>query len=506
MAQDVLSDGYVNLCIDPSLNFAEGKCRILVEGQIYDPGLGCPVTPDVIMRINSTRDLDCQFGPGSPLAEALKRVMCQCPNEVEVFALPRLDAVGAVAAEYTLTVAGTATSDGRATFYMGDSAYNIDVRVRENDTASDVAALIVAAIPDAFPFTATAVAGVITLVAKNGGTIGNHLNVTYNWAGRSGYAPAGLAFSFAQSVEGAVDPVAPAGGYASIIGDCCYSCFILLSENTDWQESFRDMIRSAWSCDKPQCFGHGYVYNAGTLGQILSTGDNSGELSRMAHSTEDPILPYLKIAAFGALSCCSACDNPELSVQGPVNGLLSCVQMPTTCTASFSYDDTVALREAGFVVTGPATIGTGTLTSPYVFNDVTNYLYDEQGRPNATFRDAASRRLAAATGISIAEKLQEFNGLALFTRNTNIREGVLGTNPRLMLANIRAWAKDNVGVLFSEFDNIDQDIQLFTDFQTAPKCQGKPGHLHLNMRYRPPVRIDRVNVNLQPALLDNCDR
>lgn len=508
MAQQALSDGFVNLCIDPNLNFADGTCRVFIEGQVYDPEEGCPIVPDVITRVNSLRDVDCQFGAGSPLAEAIKRVFCQCPDRIEVYALPRLDStdVGALAAVYTLTVAGTATEDGRATFFMGDAAYNLDFRVRTGDTAAEIATVLAAEISDAFPFTATVSGAVVTLTAKNKGTIGNHLNVIYNWAGRSGFAPAGVTFALAQTVVGAVDPVAPAAGYASIIGECCYSCYILLSEDTDWQESLRDHIRDAWSCDKPQCFGHGYVYNVGDLAEVLATGDNSGELSRMAHHPDDPIFPYLKVASFAALSCCSACENPELSIQGPDNGLLSCVSMPASCTAYYSYDEQVQLREAGFVVTGPSNIGTGTLTNPYVFNDVTNYLYDDLGRPNATYRDASSRRLAAATAISIADKLQEFNGLGLFTKNTTIREGVRGTNPRLMLANIRAWAKENIGVLFSEFENIDKDIQLKTDFEVAPRCAGKPGRLHLNLRYRPPVRIDEIVTTLQPALLDNCNR
>lgn len=508
MAQQALSDGFVNLCIDPNLNFAEGTCRVFVEGQVYNPDEGCPITPDVIIRVNSLRDVDCQFGAGSPLAEAIKRIMCQCPDRIEVYALPRLDSTdaGAAAATYTLTVAGVATEDGRATFYMGDAEYNIDFRVRAGDTAEDIAERLAAAISPSFPYTAMAAGGVVTLTAKNKGTIGNHLQVIYNWAGRSNYAPAGVTFALAQTVVGAGDPTGPAAGYSSIIGECCYSCYILLTENTDWQEALRDHIRDAWSCDKPQCFGHGYTYNVGTEAQILATGDNSGELSRMAHHPDDPLFPYLKVAAYGALSCCSACENPELSIQGPDNGLLTCVSMPATCTAYFSYPEQQNLRANGFVVTGPSNIGTGTLTNPYVFNDVTNYLYDDLGRPNATYRDTASRRLATATAISIAEKLQEFNGLALFTKNTVVREGVRGTNQRLMLADIRAWAKDNIGVLFSEFEDIDSDIQLRTDFETAPRCAGKPGKMHLNLKYRPPVRIDEITTNLQPALLDNCNR
>jgi hypothetical protein len=181
--------------------------------------------------------------------------------------------------------------------------------------------------------------------------------------------------------------------------------------------------------------------------------------------------------------------------------------MPESCTPGWTFGEVTQLQTNGFVVSGPATTsGQGNYTSPYIYNDVTNYLRDEKNRPNATFRDASSRRLAAATGVALAEFLQQFNGLAVFTKNTNIRTGIIGTNPRLMLGKIRKWAQDNVGILFSEFDNINEDIQLLTDFEVQPKCVGQPGIFHLNMRYRPPVRGARINVNLVPALFDNCDR
>ena len=79
-----------------------------------------------------------------------------------------------------------------------------------------------------------------------------------------------------------------------------------------------------------------------------------------------------------------------------------------------------------------------------------------------------------------------------------------GTNPRMILGQFRAWAKSQVGYLFSEFDNIDKDIQLKTDFEIAPKCQGIPGKLWIDFIYRPPVRISTIIINAQPALLSNC--
>ena len=153
----------------------------------------------------------------------------------------------------------------------------------------------------------------------------------------------------------------------------------------------------------------------------------------------------------------------------------------------------------------PAVGGTGALTNPMITNDITNSRRDVDGRANLTFRDVSSRRLAASTSQAFAEKLQEYNGLGLFTKNTDIKAGVKGTNPRLILGGLRIWAKDNVGVLFSEFDNLDTDLTLKTDFEIAPECQGVPGKLYANMVYRPPVRITSVTANLQPKLLDNCN-
>lgn len=507
MAQDALSDGYVRLCIDPSLNvFAEG-CKILVEGQMTAAG---DATPNAIVCVNSTTDLAKMFGQGSILTESLRKVFCQCPNKLSVYALPRLDAAGSVAAQYTLTVGGDPTTDGRMQLFLGDGVYTIDIGVDVGETPVDIAAAIVAALSEDFPYTAEvgedADANVITFTARNAGTIGNHLTVIFSNLGScASIVPEGVTLAFAQTVTGTGSP-APTD-YGTVVNECCFAVYALMADSEAWQTNLRNWIRSAWDCDKPQCFGHGYVFNRGTVGQILADGDNSAELSRVAIPVNYPVFPFFTVAAYAALSGCTACDAPELNIQGPTNGLLSCITMPETCTPGFSYPEVVQLQNAGFVVTGPATSsGQGSFTSPFVYNDVTNYQRDDKNRPNATFRDASSRRLAAVTASEIAVELQKYNGLSLFTKNTNIKEGVKGTNVRLMLAGFRKWASDNVGIRFSEFDNINEDIRLYTDFQVKPQCVGEPGVLHLFMKYRPPVRISRVNTYLQPALFDNCPR
>jgi hypothetical protein len=242
----------------------------------------------------------------------------------------------------------------------------------------------------------------------------------------------------------------------------------------------------------------------GTLGQILAKAVNAEVASMIVHGPLNPTSSYFQTIAYAALSCCTGCTNPEVSIQGRTNGLMSCIKVPASCAQEFTFDEQAQLKAAGFVVSGPLDGGLGSYTSPYIYNDITNNLYDADGKPNATYRDTNSRRLVANTGLQLAARLLEFSGLALFTKDTTIRKGTFGTNPKLMLGEIRAWAKSQVGILFSSFDSIDSDITLTSDLNVAPKCQGDPGKLHLRVKYSPPVRISTIKTTLAPSLIGDC--
>lgn len=504
MAQNELASGFVKLCIDTGLNFYDGKCRVLISGQGLTNGGGCTLVPDVITRVDNDRDIECMFGRGSVLTEALRVMFCECGDNIQIFALPRADPAGGVAAVYTTTITGPATSDGRFTLFMGNDSYNIDILVEEADTVAAIAAKIVAAVPLDFPYICAATGTGVTWTARNKGLVGNYLSPIYNWAGRKNYAPGGVGVTTVATTPGTGSP--PEIDWIPLAGECCYSCIGYLGPDEPNQTSMRNYIRDAWDCSKPQCFGHGYVYNSGSLGGVLARGDNSAELNRVAYALDSAEFPYLMLAAYIAQSCCETCDNPETAVQGPEYGVLDCIRIPQTCSANWTYDERIQLQDAGFVTYGPAGSGEGALTNLVIYNDITNNLYDELGRSNPTYRDTNSRRLAARTAVEIATKLNTFNGLALFTKNTKVKQGIRGTNPRLVNASMRAWAKERIGVLFSEFDDIDKDIIVRTDFETAERCRGIPGKLGMFFRYRPPIRITGVEVDMQPKLLDNCDR
>jgi hypothetical protein len=503
MAQDLLADGFVQFCINTSLNYYDGKCKVLVEGQARVATSG---GFDKLNPVTSVRDVDAAFGAGSVLAETLKKMFCVCPTNVQIFAIPRADAVGATAAVYTLTFTGPATADGRLSLYLMDADYSIDIFVPSGTTAAQLATLVNTAIPVDFPFTGVVAANVITFTAKTGvrGKIGNVLTAIPNWQGRQNYQAPGIGVTVAQTTVGVGAPVAL--NYASILGACCYDCTALLYDDVALQKAHQDYLDTQWDCKVPGCFGHAYTYVEGTPAQILARFTNTATMNKLALCPGDTGVPWFKAGVYAALSCCSTCTSPELSVQGRTYGVLSCINVPADCTSCFTFDEQTVLRANGFVVSGSLAGGAGVYTNPYIFNDVTNQLYDTAGRPNVTFRDTSARRLAKQTALALAEQLQQFSALGLFSASTTIKQGTFGTNARLIQGQVRAWAKSQIGILFSEFENIDADIEVKTDFETAANCQGIPGKLSLLFRYRPPVRTGQIAVSALPKVLDNCTR
>jgi phage tail sheath gpL-like len=506
MSIDSLRSGAIRICFDPSLNAYPSKCRILFEGQMLDTGTA---VDGALIKIPSIRNVDELFGEGSVIAEGLKTGFgCCVNNAMEFYALPHKDAsIGATAkATYEITFAGDALSDGRIDLFIGDGRWNTSTHITEGMTADEIGAAVDASLTAeiGLPFEVSVAGPVVTLIAKNAGTVGNCITPIYNWHQRLDYAPQGVTMEVAFPVPGTNDANFAPPNYAAILGECCYCCIGMLYDNPVWQDAMIQYIASAWDCSKPQCFGHGYTYNTGTLGEIMACDTNSAEVSRMAHCCDDPSIGWLKVAAYAAMSCCETVDNPEISVQGPNFGVLTCLREPESCFQCFTFDEQQLLQATGFVVTVPLNGGTGEMTQPMIVNDITNNRYDDNGRLNATWWNTNSRRLAASTADAMAINLSSVLGLGLFTKNTAIPPGIRGTNPKLILGQIRAWAKGQIGILFSEFDDIDNDIQLITDFDKAPKCQGIPGKLWVDFTYRPPVRITNIIINAKPAMLSNC--
>ena len=513
----VIGSTFINICIDDSANRIPDACRVIVEGPMT--ATGATGTPNALIQVSDPDQIEALFGEGGVLTEGLKVALDCCrSNTIQLYALPRANA--GTAATYTITVTvdgadpATATVAKTGTFaiYWGEERYVTNLRVYEGMTAADVATALAAALPADFLFTATAAAGVVTLVAKNGGTYGNDLYVDFNWHGRENTLPDGVNLAIAQTVAGA-GSYPKHTDYADLLGSaCCACCMIHLSDDPLWQEGAMEYVESTWECDKPNCMTMGYTYASGTAEEILGYGGNWSHSSILSHCNNDKadpqegdaIFPWMKTAAYGSLSCCIASTNPETSIEGRDFGALTCVKGPATCAPCFTWEDREELGSEGFVTTSPVVGGDGFMTSPYIERDISNGLRDASGYLNRTWRDMVSSRLARVTATRLFEQLQQFQGLALFGNGTKIRNGVRGTSPAIIKGKMRAWFQSQVGILFNEPYNLDQQIEVVQESQTMPQCYGDPRKLIVRMAYQPPIRLTDISVTMRPEFDPLC--
>jgi phage tail sheath gpL-like len=147
--------------------------RTLIVGQRTAAGTVLANTP---VDVFSDVDAATYFGRGS-IAHLMVRSALQANPYLALQVITLDDAGAGLAATSTVTVAGTAASSGVLTVAVGDQQVQIAV------TAADVATAIAANLQAQFakqpdlPVTAAVALGVVTLTAKNKGTLGNGLKI-----------------------------------------------------------------------------------------------------------------------------------------------------------------------------------------------------------------------------------------------------------------------------------------------------------------------------------------
>ena len=145
--------------------------RLLLVAQKTAAGSQAALSPVQVFGSGQAATL---FGPGSIAHRMARAVFAVNPQAlVEIIALD--DAASSVAATAALTLTGTATGSGSIVCFVGNE--RIEVGIASADTPTTIAANLVAAINAAthLPVTAANAAGVLTLTAKNKGTVGNQL-------------------------------------------------------------------------------------------------------------------------------------------------------------------------------------------------------------------------------------------------------------------------------------------------------------------------------------------
>ncbi len=193
--------------------------KVLVLGQRLAAGTVAALTPQLVTSEAQAAEY---FGEGSQLHGIARTLFLN--NKVTKMTFCALNDVGgATAASGTITITGPATASG--TVYLYIAGRRLQVGVTSGDSATAVAAAIAAAVNAAtyLPVTAGAVAGVVTLTARNKGTAANGLDVRVNYYGDE-RTPAGLGVAIVLPASGASDP--DIATIWAVIGDEHYNVLV----------------------------------------------------------------------------------------------------------------------------------------------------------------------------------------------------------------------------------------------------------------------------------------
>lgn len=257
-------------------------------------------------NITRAEDAVALGGAGSILAgmvAAYLRVNDTIPLDVIALA----DAGGFTKAVWTLTF--TAASNKAGTVAVNVAGRRVQVGATATDTATTLGAATRDAInaDTALPVTASAVAGVVTVTAKNGGTAANDTSFVVNPL-PGDQLPAGVTLAVAQTVVGATDPTVAT--VITAITDMLYTDVALGLNNLANTSQFAAEADRRWNAmvDLPMRVHIGY---ADTLAnRITKAGELNNRFCYAAGLKAPGSPPWIIAATVAGLAAQKLTDDP----------------------------------------------------------------------------------------------------------------------------------------------------------------------------------------------------
>jgi phage tail sheath gpL-like len=343
--------------------------------------IGQPTTAATGLALVSSVDAAAAlYGNGSMLTRMIRAFRANNTFS-ELWALPVADVGAGVAATYTLTFSGTASAAGVVSLYVAGT--RVPVAVASGDAATAVAAAAAAAITanTALPVTAAVSSAVVTLTARNKGTLGNSIDVRVNLNGAmDGEAlPAGVALVIAAGTAGATDP--DLAGVAAALGDEEFEVIVAPYTAATPINALRDLMndttgRWAWS---RQIYGHVFSANRASVADLLTFGGtrNDQHMTVVGYEATNPTYPGDMAAAFGAQVLASVSADAARPVQTlPLTGVFAA---PTGTRFTKS-------QRQSLLSTGVATIAYEA-SSVQINRAVTTYRVNAFGVADASYLD-----------------------------------------------------------------------------------------------------------------------
>lgn len=274
--------------------------RTLIIGQKMAAGTLAALT---VTDVFSDVEAAVLCGYGSQVHRMVRAALRANPYaQLSVVALD--DVQGGTLASWPVTVAGAATAPGALNLALNDTT--IQVNVATTDTLATIAAAFAAAItalPE-LPFTATSAAGVLTVVAKNKGTVANAFKVT------AGSTVAGMTLTVGAAVAGASDPDISAGLTAAFLGGHNQvvipyrdsANLVALRSHLDYVGNYAEkrwalgFVASngslAQAIAASALMNHGWMQNPWCRNTTTTTMELAAAYAATIAATEDPAMPF----------------------------------------------------------------------------------------------------------------------------------------------------------------------------------------------------------------------
>jgi len=332
-------------------NTATINQRTLLLGQMLSAGAA---TAGTVVPVAGVGDAQTAFGAGSQLAIAVERYR-NLDFFGELWALPMADAGGAAASTATITITGPATATGVVPLYV--DGVRIPVSVNSADTATVIAGNMVTAInnyatPGGNPLSVTAAntAGVVTLTARNKGSIGNQSTINLSFMGTSAGEGqpgttnvAGVAATITAFINGTTDPVV-ATALANVPVKAFDFIYCPYNDATSLNavQAFLGDTAGRWNWSI-ELFGHCFTAKNGTFSTRTTFGtsrNNQHESAIGANGSPSPDWHWA--IDFCAASAVSLRADPAIPVGGLAGGVaLNVVAPPLASRDSFTNRNTL---------------------------------------------------------------------------------------------------------------------------------------------------------------------
>jgi phage tail sheath gpL-like len=194
---------FANVDASNNITQATGKPRLIIAQKTAAGS----ATVDTLVQVTRESQAISLFGQGSHAHLMCKRALAN-NRTVPLWVIPVADDGSAVSASATITVTVTTAEAGTISLYI--AGQKVTVTVADGDLQNDIASAIEAAIDAALdlPVTASVATNVVTVTAKNGGTLGNAIDIRENYYGVAGgeVTPTGVSLAIVAMSSGATDP------------------------------------------------------------------------------------------------------------------------------------------------------------------------------------------------------------------------------------------------------------------------------------------------------------